>query len=185
LSPEERNTRLAVLQDSFRGHYIDPHHMALFSAQTLMEMMDTYEAQYKSYVAPYTSLVTSSMMGKSRLMKEMSYHIPCVYMCLRRGDKSSGYPQRTPHIVEWIEAGLTKYQLGGKDFIADTENELPVLKFAAFLLSLMTHLNKLALDADNLAIKFGIDVSNLGWLWPLNLQLQKWKNSSAISRQTS
>ena len=62
------------------------------------------------------------MMGKSRLMKEMSLHIPCVYMCLRRGDKSTGYPRRTPDIVEWIETGLKTYGLEDKDFIADTEN---------------------------------------------------------------
>jgi hypothetical protein len=141
--------------------------MASFSAQTLMGMMDTYETQYKSYVAPYTSLVTSSMMGKSRLMKEMSLHVPCVYMCLRRGDKSTGYPPRTPDIVQWFEGGLTMYGLRRKDFLEDTENELPVLKFAAFLLSLMTYLNELALGADTLADKFGIDVSNLGWLWQI------------------
>ena len=140
--------------------------MALFCAQTLTTMMDTYECEYLSYIAPYTSLITSSMMGKSRLMKEMSRFIPCVYMCLRPAKLSSGYPLRTPVIAEWIETGLNMFGLAPRHFLADTENELPTLKFATFLLSLITQLNDLASNADEkLKNKLGIDVSSLQWMW--------------------
>ena len=140
--------------------------MALFCAQTLTTMMDTYESEYTSYIAPYTSLITSSMMGKSRLMKEMSRFIPCVYLCLRPAKTSSGYPLRTPVIAEWIETGLNMFGLGPRHFLADTENELPTLQFATFLLSLVTQLNDVASNADEkLKNKLGIDVSSLRWMW--------------------
>ena len=47
------------------------------------------------------------------------------------------------------------------------------------LLSLLTHLNHLTLNADDLAIRFGIDVSSLGWLCeflaePANAQIQEF-----------
>ncbi len=118
------------------------------------------------------------MMEKSRLMKEMSSHVPCVYMCLRSGDKSSGYPIKTPNIANWIESGLNRHELERRDFIADSENGLPPLKFAAFLLSLIIRLNELALNADNLANQFGIDVSTLEWLWeflaqPANAEIEE------------
>ena len=106
------------------------------------------------------------MMGKSRLMKEMSRFIPCVYMCLRPAKMSSGYPLRTPVIAEWIETGLNMFGLGPRHFLADTKNELPTLKFATFLLSLITHLNDLASSADEkLKNELGIDVSSLQWMW--------------------
>jgi hypothetical protein len=125
-----------------------------------MEMMDTYESSPKKYVAPYTSLITSSMMGKSRLMKEMSRHIPCVYICLRKED-SSGYPPRTPVLADWIERRLPT---GDNLFDSDSQCRLPVMKFAAFILSLVRRLSKLTLEVDTLPPEFCLDTSNPGWL---------------------
>jgi hypothetical protein len=134
--------------------------------------MDTYEAEFESYVAPYTSLVQSSMMGKSRLMKEISRIIPCVYICLRDASGSSGYPHRSHRVADWINAGL-KAHVASERFATDTEYQLPALKFATFLLSLLTHLNSLARDADTLAHNYGLDVSSLGWMWEFFAEPQK------------
>ena len=83
-SMNQRNISLrqVALEDGFSQFYFDPHGIAKHTAAKLMAMMDTYEEEFISYVAPYTSLVQSSMMGKSRLMKEISRIIPCVYICL-------------------------------------------------------------------------------------------------------
>ena len=135
--------------------------MASYYAKKLAKMMDTYEEEFAPYTAPYTSLGTSSMMGKSRLMKEMSHHIPCVYICLRT-DYRKGYPPRTPHIGDWFERPLTSFDIGYESYWSDREHELPVLKFAAFLLSLVDRLNTLASRVDQLADIMEID---LGWMW--------------------
>ena len=74
--------------------------------------MDTYRSDFKSYVAPYTSLIQSSMMGKSRLLKEMSCFIPCVYICLRDANSASGYPHRSPRVADWINSGLHGHVTG-------------------------------------------------------------------------
>lgn len=71
----------------------------------LRKYMALYVAEKSKWVAPYTSIVTSSMMGKSRHMKEVANHLPTVYICLRREGTSYGYPHRSPSIVDWLSAG--------------------------------------------------------------------------------
>ena len=58
----------------------------------LREYMNLYAAEPGRWVAPYTSLVTSSMMSKSRHMKEVANHLPSVYICLREEVRGYGYP---------------------------------------------------------------------------------------------
>ena len=54
--------------------YIDPHNYVKEIASTLAENMTNYQhASSDTYIAPYTSLVTSSMMGKTRLIKEYMF----------------------------------------------------------------------------------------------------------------
>ena len=164
--------RQAALEDGFSRFYIDPHGIAKHTAAKLTTMMDTYETEFLAYVAPYTSLVQSSMMGKSRLMKEISRIIPCVYICLRDAGRTSGYPHRSPRVADWINGGLQGH-VNSERFAADTQYKLPALKFATFFLSLLTRLNSLALDADSLANDYDLDVSNLGWMWGFFAEPQK------------
>jgi hypothetical protein len=144
--------------------------------------MDTYEEEFTSYVAPYTSLVQSSMMGKSRLMKEISRIIPCVYICLRDDSGSSGYPHRSRRVADWINAGLQAH-VASERFATDTEYQLPALKFATFFLSSLTHLNLLARDADTLAHNYDLDVSNLGWMWEFFAEPQKQPRKNQSQEQ--
>ena len=129
--------------------------------------MDTYHKDPKAYVAPYTSLVTSSMMGKSRLTKEMSKYIPCVYICLRPG--GSGYPERSPQIAKWFEEPLSTIAPGLEPEVmqADFDDHFPTLKYATFLLSLITSLATLAsIDNDELFHrKLHVSRADLRWMW--------------------
>lgn len=174
----------ASLADSFGQFYIDPHRIAKHTADTLTAMMDTYRSEFTSYIAPYTYLIQSSMMGKSRLMKEMSRFIPCVYICLRDG--TSGYPPRSPSVADWINGGLP-VRMSAERFKIDTEHELPTLKFATLLLSLLENLKLLALAADELAINTGLDVSNLSWMWGFfaEAQMHDEKSRSQAESQQS
>src|SRR5579862_2401626 len=95
------------LKCAFRADYIDPRDYAAYNRDSLFQCMDKYVHLPSVWVAPYTSLVTSSMMGKTRLIKELSRSIPTVYICLRKDSPTdlrgtSGYPRRTPTISEYL-----------------------------------------------------------------------------------
>jgi hypothetical protein len=80
-------------------------------AETVSELrknMGDYAKSCNDWVAPYTSFVTSSMMGKSRHMKEVANHLPCVYICLRGEVRGYGYPRPSPSIVKWSLMGAAR-----------------------------------------------------------------------------
>ena len=59
---------------------IDPHGYAEKYARRLIRVMDQYVvARSDLYVALYTTVVTSSMMGKTQLIKELAKYLPIVY----------------------------------------------------------------------------------------------------------
>ena len=108
--------------------------------------MDTYIIHGTDYVAPYTSLITSSMMGKTRLMKEMSRYIPLVYICARSAT-STGYPPRTPAIIDWFDRGIAVH-LDRSIIGADKSFIISTLKYTSFLLALFEGLSALLRDKD-------------------------------------
>src|SRR6266496_5454341 len=93
------------LERAFSSKYMDAEDTVGDTVSELREYMDLYTAEKGHWVAPYTSLVTSSMMGKSRHMKEVANHLPSVYICLRREVKGYGYPRRSPSVVDWLSIG--------------------------------------------------------------------------------
>jgi hypothetical protein len=138
------------LKAGFADTYIDPRNYAYYTADELRTNMDTYITNGASYVAPYTSLVTSSMMGKTRLIKEMSRHIPLVYVCARSAG-STGYPPRTPIVIDWFDSGITvlyKPHLARSIISADKFYTLSTLKYTVFLLTLFKHLSALLKNED-------------------------------------
>jgi hypothetical protein len=93
-----------------------------------------------------------------------------VYICLRSGAiGSSGYPQRSLQIAQWFEEPLSKIAPGLKPEVmeVDFEHHLPPLKYAAFLVSLITSLANLAsIDNDDLFNnELHIERSDLRWMW--------------------
>ena len=96
----------STLKAGFASTYIDARNYARHTADEIRTNMDTYITNGADYIAPYTSLITSSMMGKTRLMKEMSRYIPLVYICARSA-ASTGYPPRTPAIIDWFDSHVS------------------------------------------------------------------------------
>ena len=106
----------------------------------------------EKYTAPYTCIVSSSLMGKSRLMKEVATRIPTVYMCL--GTDQTFYPHPTKVVVEWIRDCVerTRYwNPSDKDFL------LLTLKYSAFLLALIQQLPDL--------VRKHSDEKDYSWMW--------------------
>ena len=132
----------------------------------LRENMKLYASAKGRWVAPYTSLVTSSMMGKSRHMKEVANQLPCVYICLRGEVRGYGYPRPSPSIVEWSLMG------------AATILEKPVpeyyfcfstLRWSAFIISTIDKLTTW-IDDGRFFTSLGIQDWNaerlqFAWLW--------------------
>jgi hypothetical protein len=133
-----------VLRDGFTKNYIDPHESVMKIAQGLTENMSEFCAKPVQYIAPYTSLVTSSMMGKTRLMKELGNYLPVVYLCFREQQGESGYPPATPYLLSWFREGACKTLDAtpeSSDINADRHYIIPTLKHSLFLLYLLKELN--------------------------------------------
>lgn len=97
----------------------------------LRKYMALYAAEKENWVTPYTSIVTSSMMGKSRHMKEVANHLPTVYICLRREGTSYGYPHRSPSIADWLSTGAAAIV---KKPVFEYFSCFSTLKWSAFIL---------------------------------------------------
>lgn len=86
---------------------MDAEGTVLETVSELREYMNRYAAAKGEWIAPYTSLVISSMMGKSRHMKEVANCLPSVYICLRGEVRGYGYPRCSPSIVDWSSMGAS------------------------------------------------------------------------------
>ena len=114
-------------------------------AHGLTENMSEYCVEAVKYIAPYTSLVTSSMMGKTRLMKELAKYLPVVYLCFREQEGESGYPPATANLLSWFRDGACKTLDAApesSDITADRQYIIPTLKHSLFLLYLLKELNR-------------------------------------------
>ena len=123
---------LQAWRDAFSDEYIDPYSGVKSLADSLRTFITEFCTAPGKYVAPYTSVVTSSMMGKSRLMKEVATIIPTVYMCL--GSNRTLYPHPTKVVVEWMRGGVEGmgyWHPSDKDFL------VPTLKYCAFIVALL------------------------------------------------
>ena len=88
---EEFQTALA---DAFDSHYRDPFQLVSEYVKDLTQNMKLWVRRPTDYNTPYTNVVNASMMGKSRLLKEIAIRIPTVYICLR--EQNDGYPIASP-----------------------------------------------------------------------------------------
>jgi hypothetical protein len=141
LLTEKSNTEEKILSEGFDKAYIDPHGYVEKIATRLKEYMNLY-TRSPNYVAPYTSLVTSSMMGKSRLMKELASRVPIVYMCVR-DENAKGFPKATTGILNWFKMGVCKeleIELTDPEIASDNDDIIATLRHSLFLLNLLKHL---------------------------------------------
>ena len=164
-------TVIQTLRDGFAQSYIDPFGYVEKTYDRLVQNMDEYRRRGNGiYIAPYTSLVASSMMGKSRLMKELTKKGPLVYVCFRE-ISSFGYPPATPGLLDWFEAGscgsLGNIALDRPDVLSDKDFFIPVLKHSLFFLHLLHQLDLLISNKslhDELNLKVHRD-DNYEWMW--------------------
>ena len=148
----EHDDELEGWKAAFSDYYIDPYGCVDRLAETLRNNITNFCAVPGHYIAPYTCIVTSSMMGKSRLVKEVATLIPTVYMCL--GTNRTFYPHPTKIVVEWIRGGVEGmgyWHPSDKDFL------VPTLKYSAFLLALIQKLAILVSQHN--------DEKEYSWMW--------------------
>jgi hypothetical protein len=143
-------------------------------ASALREYMVSYAARPHLGMARYTSFVTSSMMGKSRHMKEVANHLPSVYICLRGEDRGYGYPRQSPGLAEWSMKGAVNVY---RKSVVDSHSCFSTSRWSAFIIS---SIKKLATSIDDgrFFTSLGIDEwegrkLEYAWLWtffaePLN-----------------
>jgi hypothetical protein len=129
----------------------------------LQENMDKYVAKKGNYIAPYTTLVTSSLMGKSRHMKEVANHLPCVYICLRGELRGYGYPRPSPSIVEWSLKGSAT--ILGHTPVEESDFCFSTLRWSAFIICTIHQLTTWIEDGQ-FFMSLGID----GWKAPKKLE---------------
>ena len=149
---------LEDLKRAFSSLYIDPHGLAEDVFDTLVNYMDCYCSSPDTYVSPYTSLVTSSMMGKSRLLKQIASHTPLVYICLC-SSQSTGYPSRSSGISGWLLQGTEKC-FRPLSMSRDDSNFFATLKFSALFEATLHRLVGL-IEQGTLAIRG----DNFNWMW--------------------
>ena len=123
------------LERAFSREYMDAEDTVGLTVRILREYTNTYIRNGKEYVAPYTSIVTSSMMGKSRHMKQVANHLPSIYICLRTVTAGKGYPHPTPEIVPWLQKGLSSLVNESSISIDEYFSCLATYRWAAFITS--------------------------------------------------
>ena len=164
-----------LLREAFSQPYIDPHDYVGKIVKRLRQNMNEFTSRSTYYVAPYTSLVTSSMMGKSRLMKELAQHVPLVYICLRGGEDESQFPPTTTRIRDWVGEGACKSLDADRmdsDIASDNNNVILTLRYSLFLVHLMDKLSDLITEfrkpTSYPEIKVLLTSSNaesFAWMW--------------------
>jgi hypothetical protein len=186
--PDSATDKMSFLLDGFNQSYIDPHSYVQHIADQILDNMLEYTMNSGNYIAPYTSLVTSSMMGKSRLLKELTKYLPIVSICLREdnsvtGRPSTGFPLANRELREWFGSGVCGSlgnDLNSADMKADRDNLIPTLKHSFFLLHLFENLDALInklfgegkdLDRHTQNVKHELESSeklsrkNFEWMW--------------------
>ena len=90
---------LDVVQKGFNSEYVGHDEIVT----PTIEALETWTSAWSPdiYFAPYTCIVGPSMMGKSRLLKEIAKEVCVIYICLRPKD-STGEPPRSQLATEML-----------------------------------------------------------------------------------
>jgi hypothetical protein len=81
----------------------DQHNLVTEHSKMLRQYMNVWMTSRMLWNAPYTSLVNSSMTGKSRFQKQLALHDPVIFFCLSPEDHS-GYPKS---VLPWVWKALS------------------------------------------------------------------------------
>lgn len=98
-----------AIKESFHSTYLDPAGQVIRILSHINEYACKWSVGKEQSLGPFTSLVQSSMFGKSRLLREMSHYVPVIYMSLR-AEKSTdvsnflhGYPRGHTRLGNWFD----------------------------------------------------------------------------------
>ena len=162
----EEDQLIENLARGFSSEYLDAEGTVSETVSELREYTNLYAMAKGHWVAPYTSLITSSMMGKSRHMKQVANHLPSVYICLRGVVGGYGYPRQSPSIFEWSSKGAAT--IVGKS-VRDYYFCFSTFRWSAFIISTIEQLAQW-IDDGRFFISLGIDdwmdkAFDFAWLW--------------------
>jgi hypothetical protein len=95
----QRELFQASAATGFSSSYLDPHNAVSYYCKKIEGDLRAWQNNNKEFKGPFSSLLSSSMTGKSRLLKEIAMNIPTVYLCLRHPelDLETSYPGRSYH----------------------------------------------------------------------------------------
>ena len=116
-----------AIKAAFAAEYLDPCNAVEYYVQQLQMWMTEWQHYSSRYNAPYTSVVNASMMGKSRLMKQIAVEIPTLYICLREND--DGYPSQSSASLSTY---LTKPPYSSTNSLEANENDVELHLLALF-----------------------------------------------------
>ena len=92
-----------ALEAAFDLPYLDPDNYVARTAAEIASYMQEYTVHPSKYNSPYSSFVTSGMMGKSGHLKEVAAKMPTIYLCFR--PRHNAFPYPSPVIPQWIQQG--------------------------------------------------------------------------------
>ncbi|OAV85234.1 hypothetical protein PTTG_30676, partial [Puccinia triticina 1-1 BBBD Race 1] len=97
---------LDVVQKGFNSEYVGHDEIVT----PTIEALETWTSAWSPdiYFAPYTCIVGPSMMGKSRLLKEIAKEVCVIYICLRPKD-STGEPPRSQLATEMLDTNSSEH----------------------------------------------------------------------------
>ena len=130
-----------ALNAAFNMRYLDPHNLVSHYCRKLSSDMDNWTRHPNEYIAPYTSVINSSMMGKSRLIKQISLNIPTVYICLREVD--DGYPAWSAQVLRDY---LLRSSVPDGDAPISEQEYTSNISMLAFFSALFEHLLKFGMS---------------------------------------
>ena len=116
--------------------------------QLILDQIRSYIKVYHTdsdWIAPCTSLVTSSNVSKSRLCKEIAQHCPSIYLCSCNAtgglDPTSGYPLPTPGLVNWLQLEVVGQLVQSlnppSENLDDNDHCLAVFQWMSFILNVI------------------------------------------------
>jgi hypothetical protein len=159
-----------TVREGFETTYIDPHDLVSFNVTEVLKNMEKYLSNPILYVAPYTCLVTSSMMGKSRLIKEMTRLLPTIFVCAREIPSFGGFPPATPMLMSWFKKGAHAVTNNANEIKEDAKgvNIISTLQYSLFLVSTLCTLS-LYLNIDDFLTKYEVyeyaSRNDYSWMW--------------------
>ncbi|KAA1071127.1 hypothetical protein PGTUg99_018270 [Puccinia graminis f. sp. tritici] len=107
IPPIARPNETAIQRQIIEKGYSEDYQNTDEIVKPILETLDRLSNDWSiEYLAPYTSLIGPSMIGKTRLIMELAKHVCVIYICLRPVG-STGYPPRSalagPILVDKVD----------------------------------------------------------------------------------